>query len=154
GTGVFQVQKWPIFGNQNQAKIERRKNFRLADVLYVQQHCQSCLHVAGEAWEAGHSISNGEKTDLSANTIGRTAEFFGNNAYGLASGRLFNEGDVIAGADVAVLGSDVVDLLFPGQDPIGATIRVRNHPFRVVGTLERRGSTMEGSIDNLVVIPI
>ena len=154
GTGVFQVQKWPIFGNRNQAKIEKRKNFRLADVLYVQQHCQSCLHVAGEAWEAGQTISNGEKTDLSANTIGGTAEFFGNNGYGLASGRLFNEGEIIAGSDVAVLGSDVVDLVFPDQSPIGQIVRVRNRAFRVVGTLERRGSTLEGSIDNLVVIPI
>ena len=65
GTGVFQVQKWPNgFGQRNWAKIEKRKNFQLADVYFLQAHCQTCLHVAGEAWEGGQAIATGETRSL------------------------------------------------------------------------------------------
>jgi hypothetical protein len=33
-------------------------------------------------------------------------------------------------------------------------VRISNRQFRVIGTLERRGSSFEGSIDNLAAIPI
>jgi putative ABC transport system permease protein len=155
GTGVFQVQKWPHgFGPRNMAKIEKRKNFRLADVYLLEQHCRTCLHVGGEAWQFGQKVVGNGKTHQGAQTVGGTVEFFHNNGYAAASGRLFTEGEIAAGADVAVLGSDVMDVLFPKQDAVGATIRVQNHVFRVIGTLERRGQSMEGSIDNLVAIPI
>jgi len=63
GTGVFQVQKWPVgFGPRNQAKFERRKNFKLSDVFLLQQHCQTCQRVGGEAWEFGQSVTAGGKT--------------------------------------------------------------------------------------------
>ena len=42
GTGVFQIQKWPVGfggGNRRRAFYERRKNFTLADVITLQQHC-------------------------------------------------------------------------------------------------------------------
>ena len=153
--GTFQVQKWPNgFGPRNFAKYEKRKNFRLADVFLLQQHCQTCAHVGGEVWEGGQGISNGEKVHQGAQLAGGTVDFFDNNGFGLGSGRLYSEGEVASGADVAVLGSDVVDVLFPGKSPIGEMIRIRNQSFRVIGTLERRGSSMERSIDNLVSIPI
>src|SRR6185503_47268 len=85
---------------------------------------------------------------------GGTVDFFDNNAYSLANGRFYNEGEVAAGADVAVLGSDVVDVIFPGIDPLGQEVRISNRQFRVIGTMERRGSSFEGSIDNIVSIPI
>ena len=155
GTGTFQVQKQPNgFGPRNFAKIEKRKNFRLADVYYLQAHCQTCLHVAGEAWEGGQVIATGDKKHQGAQTAGGSVEFFGNNGFGLGSGRLFNDGEVNSGADVVVLGSDVVDVLFPGRSPINEIVRIRNHSFRVIGTLERRGSSLDGSMDNLTVIPI
>ena len=55
-------------------------------------------------------------------------------------GEFFSEADVRSAARVIVLGKTVSDKLFPGVDPIGQTIRVRNLPFRVVGVLPRKGS--------------
>jgi putative ABC transport system permease protein len=157
GTGVFQVQKWPHGmggGHRNWAKIEKRKNFTVADVELLQQHCQTCLRVAGEAWEGGQRITADDKHKSNVQVAGGTAEFFENNGYGLASGRFFSEGEAAGGAPVAVIGADVVDVLFPGRSPLGQELRVRNQPVRVIGTIERRGSSFQGSIDNLVVIPL
>jgi putative ABC transport system permease protein len=156
-SNVFQVQKWPAgpsFGGRNWAKIEKRKNFTLGEVEYLSQHCQSCLRVAGEAWNMAQKVSAGDKIKQNVQVVGGTESFFDNNAYALGSGRFYTDGEIAAGAEVVVLGSDVVDVLFPGRNPIGEEVRIANRQFRVIGTIERRGSSFEGSIDNIASIPI
>jgi putative ABC transport system permease protein len=155
GTGVFQVQKWPVgFGPRNWAKIEKRKNFTIGEVEILQQGCATCLRVAGEVWQGGQRVTAGDKAKQGVQIVGGTVAFHDNNGYALGSGRFYTEGEVAAGSDVAVLGSDVAEVLFPGKSPLGEEIRIGSHTFRVIGTIERRGSTFEGSIDNIVSIPI
>src|SRR5205814_66143 len=93
-------------------------------------------------------------TEINAASVGATAAFFDNNGYALASGRLFTEGEARSGMDVVVIGADIVDMLFANESPIGNTIFIRGHRFRVIGTLIRRGEQLGGSLDNIVVIPI
>ncbi len=156
GSGVFQVQKWPKFGDGgNHAKYERRKNMTIGEVNLLDTHCQTCLRVAGEMWEMGQKIStSGSESREGVPVVGGTVAFFDNNGYALGSGRFFSEGEVEHGADVAVVGADVVDILYPKEDPIDKTIRVANRPFRIVGVIERRGEMMGFSLDNLVAIPM
>ena len=77
-------------------------------------------------------------------------------AWPMQFGAFFGEGDVVRAAKVAVLGSAARDQLFgAGVDPTGATIRLRNQPFQVVGVLASKGqSSMPGQDqDDTVVIP-
>ena len=72
----------------------------------------------------------------------------------LDEGDFFTEADVRSAARVAVLGQTVVENLFPGVNPLGQTIRVRNLPFRVIGVLSKKGQSMMGQDqDDLVVTP-
>jgi len=69
-------------------------------------------------------------------------------------GEFFTESDVRSAARVIVLGKSVAEKLFPGIDPIGESIRVRNLPFRVVGVLSAKGQSMVGQDqDDTAVIP-
>jgi putative ABC transport system permease protein len=69
-------------------------------------------------------------------------------------GEFFTEADVRSAARVIVLGKSVAEKLFPGIDPIGETIRVRNLPFRVVGVLAAKGQSMVGQDqDDTAVVP-
>jgi putative ABC transport system permease protein len=157
GNGVFQVQKWP-FGPHggDRRKYEKRKNLTLAHVHLLQDHCTRCLRVAGESWSFGQGVQSGtRRTGTGAQVAGGTAGFFENNGFGLSRGRYFDEAEAHAGAPVAVIGADVVDVLFPHDDPIGRFIRIGGSQFRVIGTIERRGRGVDGnSNDNLVVVPI
>jgi putative ABC transport system permease protein len=75
-------------------------------------------------------------------------------SWNLASGSFFSEAEVKAAAKVAVLGNSVKQNLFPDSNPIGAVIRVKNVPFKVVGVLEKKGgSTMGNDQDDQIVIP-
>ena len=73
----------------------------------------------------------------------------------LARGAWFSTGDQLGAAPVAVIGQTVVDNLFTpaGIDPIGQTIRVNNQLFRVVGTLQSKGSSGFGNADDVIFVP-
>ena len=69
-------------------------------------------------------------------------------------GEFFTDADVRSASRVVVLGKTVSEKLFPGIDPIGQTIRVRNLPFRVVGVLAAKGQSMVGQDqDDTAVMP-
>jgi putative ABC transport system permease protein len=70
------------------------------------------------------------------------------------SGEFFAPEDVSAMRKVAVLGKTVADQLFPGTDPVGQEVQIRNVPFDVVGVLAPKGQTASGSdSDDVVLIP-
>jgi len=70
-------------------------------------------------------------------------------------GASFTDRDVTEDNNVAVLGTTVYENLFPdGSDPVGKTIRIKNLPFTVVGTLQPKGqSGMGQDQDDNVYIP-
>ena len=64
------------------------------------------------------------------------------------------DADVRAAAKVCILGKTVADNLFPEEDPIGKTIRIRNVPVKVLGVLKAKGASMFGSDqDDVVIVP-
>jgi len=72
----------------------------------------------------------------------------------ISSGRFFDQSDLAAVRKVAVVGKTVADNLFPGQDPVGAQIRIRNEPFQIIGVLGPKGQTAEGTDqDDLILAP-
>lgn len=71
-----------------------------------------------------------------------------------SSGSFFQDSDVAGATKVCVLGATVVEEVFGAEDPVGQIIRVKNMPFRVLGTLERKGSAAWGQDqDDVIVMP-
>jgi putative ABC transport system permease protein len=74
--------------------------------------------------------------------------------WALAEGTFFSDADVASAAKVCVLGQTVIANLFPGTDPIGKTLLIKNVPFTIVGTLIARGQSGVGQDqDDTVVVP-
>jgi putative ABC transport system permease protein len=86
--------------------------------------------------------------------VGSTASFA--NVLNLetgGNGRFFTDAEDQAAQNVAVLGADIKDELFPNQDPIGRTVMVRGLPFRVIGHMTKEGKGLGVNRDQLVIIP-
>jgi putative ABC transport system permease protein len=64
--------------------------------------------------------------------------------WSVASGEFFTEADVRTAARVIVLGQTVAESLFPGADPVGQMVRVRELPFRVIGVMIKKGQDAGG----------
>lgn len=73
----------------------------------------------------------------------------------VADGSFFTEEQSASLSRVTVIGTDVRNVLFPEEDPIGKTIRIADVPFQVIGLLKSRGAgPAGGSLDNVVLIPV
>lgn len=76
------------------------------------------------------------------------------NNWSMKSGRFLSEKNVQNRERVAVVGKTVVKNLFGDEDPVGAEIRVKNIPFRIIGVLNSKGSGVMGNDqDDMVIIP-
>jgi len=75
------------------------------------------------------------------------------SGYSLQSGRNFSRLDVETGRNVCLLGSDIAKKLFP-KNPEGAVdkiIRIANRPYRVIGLLKPKGSSVFMQMDKVAV---
>src|SRR5215813_702733 len=157
GANTFQVQKMPIgFGRFNWQKFAKRPSFSLADREAIRASCPAASAVtAKDSIEAQKITTAHRETRGNVLVWSATADYPETNALNIGTGRSFNELEVMDARRVAILGLDVADVLFPGQNPIGQQIRLRGHNFQVIGTFQRRGSFLGlDSQDNLVVIPV
>ena len=70
------------------------------------------------------------------------------------AGRLISPTDVNFGRSVMVLGLTPAAKLFPGQNPIGQTVRVGSHEFEVIGVQARKGTLADEPLDNRIFVPL
>ncbi len=72
----------------------------------------------------------------------------------MASGRFLLEIDLDQRYEVVVLGANVASDLFGAADPVGETIKINGRSYDVVGVLAEKGSSIQGSVDDKLFIPL
>ncbi|AIY41756.1 Macrolide export ATP-binding/permease protein MacB [Collimonas arenae] len=99
-------------------------------------------------------VENGDE-NWSTSVQGVTPSYLAIRNWGLSAGRLISETDEREGRTVCILGQTVVDNLFgEGQNPIGATVIVKNVPMEVIGVLAVKGHSASGQDqDDVALIP-
>ncbi len=88
--------------------------------------------------------------------VGTTPAYLEARAWAIASGYGMDESDVRSATRVALVGKTVVESLFdPDEEPLGKTIRIRNTPFTVIGTLAPKGQNLDGrDQDDTILVPL
>lgn len=102
-------------------------------------------------------VKYGEKeTTPNMNVLGATRNYLAAKSFDLEEGRNFSPNEVRDGADLAIIGADLVDDLFAGkaERAIDKEIIVGSRRFTVVGTLKSKGSSMNSRQDRTVLIPL
>jgi len=122
------------------------------DALAIQNEVPGVAAVSPEV-RSGAQISAGEN-NWSTQVMGEGVDYLIIRQWDIADGAMFNEADVRSAAKVCVLGKTTADRLFPGEDPVGKTIRIKNVPVKVLGVLKAKGSSMFGQDqDDTVIVP-
>src|SRR5208282_2510171 len=91
----------------------------------------------------------------STTITGTTPEYLDIRDWPLTSGRPFTSEEAESAAPVCLLGQSVVNNVFPeGDNPIGAIVRVKNFPLKVIGVLSVKGQSSYGQDqDDVVLMP-
>jgi putative ABC transport system permease protein len=105
-------------------------------------------------------VVRGRAQVVAGNTNWNTSIEGGNEDYltvrnwPIVSGANFTPRDVTVAEKVCLLGDTVAKTLFPGDDPVGQIIRVKNLPFRVLGVLAPKGQGQWGDDqDDIIIAP-
>lgn len=69
-------------------------------------------------------------------------------------GVFFNKDQEKTMSKVAVLGWTAKKELFGQSDAIGEIIKIKNHPFKVIGVMEKRGTVAFQDYDDQILIPV
>jgi len=105
-----------------------------------------------EVRDSQQVLANGLNWRTNVNGVGPDYPYVKN--WPLTAGAMFSDQEVKSLGKVAVIGKVVAEQLFPNEDPVGQTIRIRNLPFRVIGVLSSKGVTPWGSDqDDIVLVP-
>jgi putative ABC transport system permease protein len=158
GANVFQVQKYdPDTGIRvGHRRREVRKDLKKEYSEEIRENCAAVKFVGAEVWRRDVSYRYKDKiTNPAFWLAGGEPEYFDNNAEPIGRGRPLMRSDVMSNARVVVIGQDIIDELFPFEDPLGKQIKISGTKFKVVGTIEKMGkSTFGESRDDKAVIPI
>ncbi|MGH2523610.1 MAG: ABC transporter permease [Anaerolineales bacterium] len=142
-------QSGPGAGADREKPLTNQDAEALADPFRVPSAKAVALEFFGfGAVEYGREIMNVQVSGVSAN-YQQVRQFY------VQEGEFFTEADERSAARVAVLGQTVVTTLFPdGEYPLGQTLKINNLPFKVIGLLEKKGGSLFGDQDSVVLIPL
>jgi putative ABC transport system permease protein len=99
------------------------------------------------------TISAGRNT-MTTRLFGITAAYGDIHNQTADQGRVLSPTDIAFGRTVILIGLNAAAQLFPGQDPIGKTVRVRNQEFEVIGVQSRKGQLADENLDTYVFVPL
>lgn len=161
---IFVLRIGPVVGGRAGSEIFNRKFFTVDDADAVRELSQVQSVAAFVRYfqpptsANSYSIRYRDRTVKNTLVEGVTPEQEIVMSLRLSSGRWVNDADNEHKSNVAVLGNDTIDTLFPvGVDPIGKEVEMLGKTFRVVGVLEKRTDSFgpgRNQGDNVAEIPV
>jgi putative ABC transport system permease protein len=133
---------------------EKRKDLDMDDYQAVLAACPHCEYVGAAVRNSSGHVKYAEQSISDSTVQGITPSMAPIYDTDLTAGRMLNENDLDNKSPVAVVGTDIVEHLMPGVDPLGREIRLDGWTYRIIGVGKKKGKTLGQSLDNYVMIPI
>lgn len=160
GTGVIYIEKWPFLAdNDGEYKwwdFWQRPNASYNEFKFLQENLRNQSAISIFAIKGNTNIKRNN------NSIGQIRLVGGAQGYNtifevnVDNGRYFTEQEVEGGRNVAIIGHEIAQVLFPnGENAIGEMVKIKNLKYNVIGVIKREGQSFMGtpSNDYAVIIP-
>jgi putative ABC transport system permease protein len=122
------------------------------DAEAIEKEVPGVVAVSPEVRTSGQIMAG--NNNWSTEGRGEDVSYLDIRQWDLAEGAMFTDADIRSAGKVCILGKTTADKLFPNEDPIGQTIRIRNVPMKVLGVLKAKGVSMFGSDqDDTLIMP-
>jgi putative ABC transport system permease protein len=156
GANSFQISKFPpINFSDPWSRFRNRRDINHPMAARFKELMADHARVNLQLNRGGMTvIVRDRKTNPNVRLVGTDENYITAFNYDVAAGRNLGADDVEFGRPVCLLGADVVEKIFPGEEPLGKLIRINSQNYTVVGLLAPKGAAFGGSRDNMVVTPI
>ncbi|HTI05000.1 MAG TPA: ABC transporter permease [Gemmatimonadales bacterium] len=157
GVNTFRLRQFPDVQLGNVTDSMWRTWMRRPRVTYedAQAVARAVTVPVLAAWESNTRapIFAGKRQVKDVQVTAATELYFDIRSFNIEQGRAFTAQEVQIGVPVLVLGHELADKLFDGQDPIGREVKVFDIPYRVIGVVEKQGTLLGLSLDKFAVAP-
>lgn len=157
GANVIYIEKWPygLSGEYPWWKYMKRPQVDYREFEFMEDNLKTKEALTIFAVKGGSII---KRENNSISNVGLLGVTYGHNQVfemEINSGRYFTQLEVNNARNVAIIGADIVDALFPYGNPVGKEIKIKGLKYIVIGTMEREGESLLGmpSSDNSCFIP-
>jgi putative ABC transport system permease protein len=157
GSNTLFVQKWPwIFsGNFPWWKYVNRPEPSLRDYLALKDRMDMAQGVSYEVSANSRTLKYRSNSVEGASLNAASQEYDKTWDLEFQDGRYFTENESKSGSPVCIVGAEIADGLFDGEEPVGKQIKVMGRRVTVVGVFKKEGEDMMGmSQDKNVLIPL
>ncbi|HMA16941.1 MAG TPA: ABC transporter permease, partial [Thermoanaerobaculia bacterium] len=157
GATLVQFQKYEArFGPGHRDESERRrKDLTYEDAVALKASIPEMRAVSAERylWNTDVSIKYRNNETTTPVIVGVIPDYSVANNHFIGYGRFVTESDFLHGSNVAVIGEDVKNILFPREDPLEKIVNFNGEEFVIIGILEKKGNSFGHSNDNFFLIP-
>lgn len=154
GNDVLYVDKFDWSGRVDWSEMRNRKDITLNQATRVQELLTSAQSIAPTMRSRGESIKKGNTKTNNATIFGTTSDYTSILGENISDGRFLSPFEDQFQQNVAVIGYALVENLFPHENPVGQTIKIKGRPFTVIGTLKKRATFLLKDVDNQIFIPL
>jgi len=134
-------------------KLKRNPAIRRADLRFLERYAGERAIYAAIAQRAGVLTAGARKFENAA-ISGTSATLPEIRDLAIVAGRFFLPDEERRGAQVAVIGHEIAEQLFPASDPLGKTVRIGERGFTVIGVQEKLGTSGGLALDRYAWIPL
>jgi len=142
-------------GNQPWAKIRRMRKPSYDEYRFLQRKLDSSLYdeLNFRMVVPGMAVKY-RKEKVRASLYGDAGNIFRIMSFDLDKGRFYNALEREKGLPVAVVGWDVADALFGGENPLGKYIQIGGKKIKVIGVFRKEGGMVTiNPANNTVYVP-
>ena len=150
---VAQVTTGNVSRKELADKLTRNRPITRGDVRFLERFQDDAVVYAAVSQQRADVTAGGRKFENAA-INGTAASLFDIRDISLAQGRFIRRDEEDRASQVAVIGADVADALFPSRDALGETVRIAGRGFQVVGIQAREGTAGGVSLDRYVYVPL
>ncbi|HEU4401868.1 MAG TPA: ABC transporter permease [Candidatus Polarisedimenticolia bacterium] len=151
---VFLVTKFGVIRSREEfLSALKRRDIDWNDYQSLSQQLIETEQIAAQATTSG-AVKFRDRRLADLTVFGTTANYPDLFTLDLAAGRYFIEGEARTAQRAAVIGWDIKEELFPRLDPIGRELTLDGFPYRVIGVVSKRGSTLGQPQDNRIYLPL
>ncbi|MGH9413056.1 MAG: ABC transporter permease [Terriglobales bacterium] len=159
GSNVITVQQYSLEEMTDQSLFRkaqvRNRQLTMADYDFLRGHVTLAAQVAASSSRGGATLVKAGSHSMNSITVnGMTANQIDFATWKVLAGRYLTPGDVTHHRSVAFIGADLAKNLYPGIAPIGQTLNLDGHNYRVIGQASALGNIFGRSQDSFVDIPI
>ena len=159
GSDVLYVERSPWSATDDLWAYKNRPDIRpsTAEALnrMIGSSRFSLLEMAVAAPSVSETVSYKKRAIGEVNLIGTTDTYARILPVNCRAGRFLDEDESRSGRNVCVIGSEVAETLFDGQDPLGRMVKIGQQQYRTIGVIQKQGSFLGLlSFDSDVVIPL